>query len=141
MSCTSLSFSLSLAGPHDNFSPQSRLEKESTCFPLSLSLSMEVMSGLRKRVIVGLVLLMCTLTGHCSESAPSSASSSAAAAWRDARRDLRRMLEIVSHVEQSRARHSASTKAPSTSRTRTSTVEPKDLRNLKTDRGDQVVGE
>ncbi|XP_056284188.1 ALK and LTK ligand 2-like [Pseudoliparis swirei] len=104
-----------------------------------LSLSMEVMSGLRKRVIVGLVLLMCTLTGHCSESAPSSASSSAAAAWRDARRDLRRMLEIVSHVEQSRARHSASTKAPSTSRTRTSTVEPKDLRNLKTDRGDQVV--
>ncbi|XP_068433677.1 aLK and LTK ligand 2a [Clinocottus analis] len=97
------------------------------------------MSGLRKHVTMGLVLLMCTLTGHCGGSAPSPAQSSAAAARREARQDLRRMLEIVRHVEQSRGRHRANTEAPSTSLTRSSPVEPKDLRNLKTDRGDQVV--
>ncbi|XP_034383968.1 ALK and LTK ligand 2-like [Cyclopterus lumpus] len=97
------------------------------------------MSGLRKRVTMGLVLLMCTLTGHCGESAPSSAPSSATAAWRDARKDLRRMLEIVSQVEHSRGRHSTNTATTLTSRMRSSTVEPKDVRNLKTDRGDQVV--
>uniref|UniRef100_A0A8C2Z5W7 ALK and LTK ligand 2a n=1 Tax=Cyclopterus lumpus TaxID=8103 RepID=A0A8C2Z5W7_CYCLU len=84
------------------------------------------MSGLRKRVTMGLVLLMCTLTGHCGESAPSSAPSSATAAWRDARKDLRRMLEIVSQVEHSRGRHSTNTATTLTSRMRI--VFPRDLR-------------
>ncbi|XP_054475107.1 ALK and LTK ligand 2a-like [Anoplopoma fimbria] len=103
------------------------------------------MSGLRKHVTMGLVLLMCTLTDHCGESAPSAApsssssSSSSSAVGRDARQDLRRMVEIVRHVEQRGGRHGASTEAPSTSRVRSSPVEPKDLRSLKTDRGDQVV--
>ncbi|XP_068580733.1 aLK and LTK ligand 2a [Cebidichthys violaceus] len=97
------------------------------------------MSGLRKRVIMGLVLLLCTLTAHCGESAPSAAPSSDAAAGTEARQDLRRMIEIVRHVEQSRGRHSANREAPSPSQTRSSAVELKDLNRLKTDRGDQVV--
>ncbi|KAM6905730.1 aLK and LTK ligand 2a [Lycodopsis pacificus] len=97
------------------------------------------MSGPRKHVTMGLVLLMCTLTGHCGESAPSAAPSSATAAGREAQQDLRRMIEIVRYVEQSRGRHSANREAPSTSRTRSSPVEPKDLNTSKTDRGDQVV--
>eukprot|EP00064_Thunnus_orientalis_P010215 superscaffoldBa00001363_g10241 len=95
------------------------------------------MSRLRRHFTMGLVLLMCTLTGHCSESAPSAAP---AAAGRDAQRDLRRMAEIVRHVEESRGHHSAKTEAPLTARARTTPVEPKDLSNLKIDRGDQVVG-
>ncbi|XP_042246896.1 ALK and LTK ligand 2-like [Thunnus thynnus] len=94
------------------------------------------MSRLRRHFTMGLVLLMCTLTGHCSESAPSAAP---AAAGRDAQRDLRRMAEIVRHVEESRGHHSAKTEAPLTARARTTPVEPKDLSNLKIDRGDQVV--
>ncbi|XP_070782530.1 aLK and LTK ligand 2a [Enoplosus armatus] len=93
------------------------------------------MSGLRKHFNMGLVLLMCTLTGHCSDSAPSAA----AAAGRDARQDLRRIVEIVRHVEDSRGRHGAKTEAPLTSRAGSSLVEPKDLRSLKTNRGEQVV--
>ncbi|XP_049914376.1 ALK and LTK ligand 2b-like [Epinephelus moara] len=88
------------------------------------------MSGLRKHVTMGLVLLMCTLTGHCSESAPSSAPAAAG-------RDLRRMVEIVRHVEENRGRHSAKTEAPLTSRVRSTPVEPRDL--LRVDRGDQAV--
>ncbi|XP_070705788.1 aLK and LTK ligand 2a [Pempheris klunzingeri] len=93
------------------------------------------MSGLRKHFNMGLVLLMCTLTGHSSESAPTAATSGG----RDAQRDLRRIVEIMRHAEDSRGRHSAKTDAPVTSRVRSSTAEPQDLRNLKTDRGDQVV--
>ncbi|TDH00440.1 hypothetical protein EPR50_G00188360 [Perca flavescens] len=96
------------------------------------------MSGLRKHVTMRLVLLICTLTGHCSVSAPSAAPAPAAAG-RGAQQDLMRMVEIVKHVEESRGRHSAKTEAPSTSRSRTSPVEPKELSNLKTDRGDQTV--
>ncbi|XP_078131107.1 aLK and LTK ligand 2a [Sander vitreus] len=96
------------------------------------------MSGLRKHVTMRLVLLICTLTGHCSVSAPSAAPAPAAAG-RDAQQDLMRMVEIVKYVEESRGRHSAKTEAPLTSRSRSSPVEPKDLRNLKTDRGDQTV--
>ncbi|XP_044026261.1 ALK and LTK ligand 2-like [Siniperca chuatsi] len=92
------------------------------------------MSGLRKHFSMGLVLLMCTLTGHCSESAPSAAPAAAAAAGSDAQQDLRRMVEIVKHVEESRGRHGAKTE-----RERSSPVEPRDLRNVKTDRGEQVV--
>ncbi|XP_059212730.1 ALK and LTK ligand 2-like [Centropristis striata] len=102
------------------------------------------MSGLRKHVTMGLVLLMCTLTSHSSESAPSAApvSAAAAAGGRDAQQDWRRMVEVVRHVEENRGRHSLKTEAPFTSvtnRERSSQVEPKDLRNLKTDRGEQAV--
>ncbi|GAA6234323.1 protein FAM150B-like [Lates japonicus] len=106
------------------------------------------MNGLRKHFTMGLVLLMCTLTGHCGESAPSSAAApSAAATGRNAQQqqqqeqqqDLWRMVDIVKHVEESRARNSAKTEAPLTSRVKTSPAEPKDLRNLKADRGDQAV--
>lgn len=119
----------------------------STSFPRSVgegvhffSLSTGAMSGLRKHVTMRLVLLICTLTGHCSVSAPSAAPAPAAAG-RGAQQDLMRMVEIVKHVEESRGRHSAKTEAPLTSRSRSSPVEPKDLHNMKTDRGDQTVGE
>ncbi|KAI9544136.1 hypothetical protein NQZ68_005186 [Dissostichus eleginoides] len=95
------------------------------------------MSGLRKHVTMALVLLMCALTGHSSESAPSEALQSAAGG-RDAQQDWRRMVEIVKHVEDNRGRHSAKTAAPLTARS--PAVEPNDLRKLKTARGDQTVG-
>nr|XP_046229277.1 ALK and LTK ligand 2-like [Scatophagus argus] len=99
------------------------------------------MSGLRKHFNMGLVLLMFTLTGHCSESAPSvsPAATAAAAGGRDARQDLRRIVEIVKHVDENRGRHSARTEAPLTSWATRSPMEPKDLRNLKTNRGEKVV--
>ncbi|KAG8011307.1 ALK and LTK ligand 2, partial [Nibea albiflora] len=96
------------------------------------------MNGLRRHFNMGLVLLMCTLTGHCSESAPSPAPT-AAAAGRDAQQGMRRLVEIVKHVENSRVRHSTKTKTPFTTQERIAPVEPKDLRNLKTDRGDPAV--
>lgn len=98
------------------------------------------MSGLRKHFNMGLVLLMCALTGHCSESAPSAAPA-AASAGRDAQMDWRRIVEIVKHAGESRSLHSAKTDAPLTQRPRSSPAEPKDLRNLKTDRGEKAVGE
>ncbi|KAL6095969.1 alkal2 [Pungitius sinensis] len=97
------------------------------------------MSGLRKHVTVALVLLMCALTGHCGESAPSAAPSSAEAGGEHVTQDLRRMMEVVRNVAHGRIRHIANTKAPQTPRTASSALEPKDLRNLKTNRGDQVV--
>ncbi|KAM9339173.1 aLK and LTK ligand 2a [Symphorus nematophorus] len=107
------------------------------------------MSRLRRHFNMGLVLLMCTLTGHCSESAPSAAlpaagggaAAAAAAAGRDPQQeDWRRIVEMVKHVEESRARHTARTEAPVTSRAVMSApVEPKDLRSLKTERGDKTV--
>nr|XP_020443418.1 protein FAM150B [Monopterus albus] len=97
---------------------------------------MGAMNGLRKHFTMGLVLLMCTLTGHCSVSALSVA---AAAAGRDTQQDLKRGVEIVKHVEESRGRHSAPMEAPSTSRVRTFPVIPKDLRNLKTDKRDDAA--
>lgn len=90
------------------------------------------MSGLRKHFTMGLVLLMCTLTSHCG-CAPSAAP---VASGRDAQ-DYRRMIEVVKHVEESRSRNSAKTESPLTSRARTSAVEPRDLRSVKTERGDQ----
>ncbi|KAM8831347.1 aLK and LTK ligand 2a [Spinachia spinachia] len=97
------------------------------------------MSGLRKRVTVGVVLLMCALTGHCRGSAPSAAPSPAAAGGEHVTQDLRRMMEIVRNVEHGRIRHIADTEAGPIPRTRSPGLEPKDLRNLKTNRGDQVV--
>ncbi|XP_076612859.1 aLK and LTK ligand 2a [Chaetodon auriga] len=96
------------------------------------------MSGLRRHFSMGLVLLMCALTSHYGESAPSAAPA-AAAGGRDAQQDLRRIVEIMKHVEESRGRHSVKTDAPSTSRARTSAVEPTDLRNSKTSRGERAV--
>ncbi|XP_041660674.1 ALK and LTK ligand 2-like [Cheilinus undulatus] len=93
------------------------------------------MIGLRRHFSMGLVLLMCTLTGHCSESAPSVAPSASTAAGKDTPQDLKRMVEIVKHVEESRGK----TEAAVTSGARISPVEPRDLHSMKTDRGDQVV--
>lgn len=99
------------------------------------------MSGARKYVNMGLVLLMCTLTGHCGESAPSAAPAAAAGGSRDAQMDWRRVVEMVKHVEDSRSRHSPRTDAPATSRTRSSTAEPRDLRSLRTEKAEKNVGE
>lgn len=90
------------------------------------------MNGLRTHFTMGLVLLVCALTGHCGRSAPA-----AAAGGGRARRDLRRMVQIVKHVEEGRGRHGAEADSP----VHASPAEPKDLRNLKTDRGAQAVGE
>ncbi|KAI3364289.1 hypothetical protein L3Q82_011094, partial [Scortum barcoo] len=100
------------------------------------------MSGLRRHFNMGLVLVMCALTGHCGRSAPSAAPP-AAPGGGEAQRHLRRIVEIVKHVEESRGRHATRTEAPSTwtsARPRGSAAErKKDLRNLKVDRGDQAV--
>ncbi|KAF3702863.1 ALK and LTK ligand 2 Protein FAM150B Precursor [Channa argus] len=88
------------------------------------------MRELRKHFTMGLVLLMCALIGHSSESAPSAAPETPLTC-RGVQRYLRRVVEIVKHVEESRGRHSARTEAPFTMRARTSLVEPKDLRHLK----------
>ncbi|XP_041815208.1 ALK and LTK ligand 2-like [Chelmon rostratus] len=97
------------------------------------------MSGLRRHFSMGLALLMCALTGHCGESAPSAAPAAAAAGGRDAQRDLRRMVEIIKHVEESRGRHGAKTEAPSTARTGSPPAEPKVLRSSKTNREEKAV--
>ncbi|KAM9703122.1 aLK and LTK ligand 2a [Menidia menidia] len=111
------------------------------------------MSGLRRHVMMGLVLLMCTLTEHCSESAPctsptsttststsstTSTTSAASAAGGDALRDLKRIVEIVKHVEDHRGRHGGKTEAPQTSRTESSTLVQRDFRN-RTERGNHAV--
>lgn len=83
---------------------------------------------------------MCALTDHCSESAPSAAPA-AASVGRDAQMDWRRIAEVVKHVHDSQSRHSAKTEAPSTTRTRSAPVEPKDLHILKTDKSEKTVGE
>ncbi|KAK2890157.1 hypothetical protein Q8A73_018457 [Channa argus] len=99
------------------------------------------MRELRKHFTMGLVLLMCALTGHSSESAPSAAPETPLTC-RGVQRYLRRVVEIVKHVEESRGRHSARTEAPFTMRARTSLVEPKDLRHLKIkNKGKESVGE
>ncbi|KAF0023554.1 hypothetical protein F2P81_024184 [Scophthalmus maximus] len=46
------------------------------------------------------------------------------------------MVQIVKHVEEGRGRHGAEADSP----VHASPAEPKDLRNLKTDRGAQAVG-
>ncbi|XP_014823034.1 PREDICTED: protein FAM150B [Poecilia mexicana] len=89
------------------------------------------MSAPRKPVVVGLLLLMCALTEHCGESAPT------AAAGGDAPRSLRRMVEIMKHVEDNRGRHAARTEAPLTPRAvGSASVEQRDFRG-KTDKGNQ----
>ncbi|XP_047244379.1 ALK and LTK ligand 2-like [Girardinichthys multiradiatus] len=91
------------------------------------------MSAPHKPVIVGLLLLLSTLTEHCGEGAP------ATAAGGDAQRNLRRMAEIMKHVEESRGRHAARTEAPLTPRAVGSgSAEHRDIRG-KTDKGNQAL--
>lgn len=93
------------------------------------------MSAPRKPVVVGLLLLMCALTEHCGESAPT------AAAGGDAPRSLRRMVEIMKHVGDNRGRHPTRTEAQLTPRAVDSaSVEQRDFRG-KTDKGNQALGE
>lgn len=100
------------------------------------------MNGVRKHFGVGLLLLTCVLTSHCSESAPAATTDPAAASSdRDAPLDLRRLVVLVRHVDDSRSHLSAKTVAPLTSRAWTSPKEPKDLRSLKTDRRVKAFGE
>ncbi|XP_029705672.1 aLK and LTK ligand 2a [Takifugu rubripes] len=98
------------------------------------------MDGVRKHFGVGLLLLTCALTSHCSESATVAVTDAAAAsAGMDAPLDLRLVL-IVKHVEDSRSHLSAKTEAPLASRVWTSPTGSKDLRNLKTARRVKAVG-
>lgn len=93
------------------------------------------MSAPRKPVIIGLMLLMCALTKHFGESAPT------AAAGGNAQRNLRRMVEIMKHVEKNRGRHTARTEAPLTPRAvGSASAEQRDFRG-KTDKGNQALGE
>lgn len=97
------------------------------------------MSGARKYVSMGLVLLVCTLTGHCGEGAPSvSAQSSSSSSSRESQSEWRRMMEMVRHAENARSGQGSRTDAPATSRARVSTAEP---RSQKTDRAEKSVGE
>ncbi|XP_061602814.1 ALK and LTK ligand 2-like isoform X2 [Cololabis saira] len=92
------------------------------------------MSGPRRSVIIGLMILMCAMTDHCSESAPSTGPTARVTA---ASGNLRRMAEIVRHVE-SRGRNGAKTEAPSSSRPESSSAEHKDARN-RTEKGNHAV--
>ncbi|KAM3861104.1 aLK and LTK ligand 2a [Diretmus argenteus] len=95
------------------------------------------MSGLRKPVTMELVLLMCTLiTGHRGESAPTAAPTVPGG---DAQ-SLRRIAHLVKHVEENRGRSGgAATVSPLTSPVRGSPGAPRDLRHIKSDRGDQII--
>lgn len=98
------------------------------------------MDGVRKHFGVGLLLLTCALTSHCSESAPVAVTDAAtASAGRDAPLDLRLVL-IVRHVEDSRSHLSAKTEAPLASRAWTFPTGSRDLRHLKTARRVKAVG-
>lgn len=93
------------------------------------------MSELCKPGIIGLVLLICTTTGQWAQSAPVPTAPPVA---RDDKSMFRRIVEIVRHVEERRSERSAETASQSTSR-KESPGEPRDLRNLKSDSGDQVI--
>ncbi|XP_029966471.1 aLK and LTK ligand 2a [Salarias fasciatus] len=96
------------------------------------------MSGLRKRVIMGLVLLLCALTDHCGESAPSAAPSPADAGA-GAQQDFRRLVEIVKHVEDSRGHHGARMDSPLTPLARSAEQEQRDAHSLRAERGTQAA--
>ncbi|XP_068614656.1 ALK and LTK ligand 2-like [Brachionichthys hirsutus] len=96
------------------------------------------MSELRKHFNMWLVLLMCALTGHCAESAPSAALARDAAGA-GAPRSLRRAVQVLKQAEESRHHPGVRTEALVTSQTRISPGEPWDLRNLKTDTREKTV--
>lgn len=100
------------------------------------------MNGVRKHFVVGLLLLTYALACRCSESASTATTSAAtASAGRDRMMVLRGLVEIVRNVEDSRNHLSAKTETPLMSRARTSPTDPKDSRNMKTDRRVKAVGE
>ncbi|XP_015232250.1 PREDICTED: protein FAM150B [Cyprinodon variegatus] len=91
------------------------------------------MSAPRKPVIMGLLLLLCALTEHCAQSAPT------VGAAGDAQRGFRRMVAIMKHVGESRGRHASRTEAPLTPRAvGSASVEQRDVRS-KTDKGNQAL--
>ncbi|XP_010862383.1 ALK and LTK ligand 2 [Esox lucius] len=92
------------------------------------------MSGLRKPVVMGFVLLICTTTCHSEERALSAAPTVA----KNNQSLLRRIADIVKHVEESYDENGADAASQWTSRME-SRVEPKHLRNLKTDSSDQII--
>ncbi|XP_013867013.1 aLK and LTK ligand 2a [Austrofundulus limnaeus] len=98
------------------------------------------MNGQRRPVFTGLLVLMCALSEHRGQSAPTAAP--ARPAGGDALRSLaRRMVEVVRHVDGGRGRHSARTEAPvvtSRAGSWSSSVELRDLRS-RTERGGPVV--
>lgn len=96
------------------------------------------MSGPRKHFAMGLVLLLCALTGR-SVCAPSAASPTGYAQQKEEKEDYRRLVEAVRHVDESRGRSSARIDAPFFSRSRVSALEARDLRSSRTDRREQVA--
>ncbi|KAF7198728.1 aLK and LTK ligand 2a [Nothobranchius furzeri] len=94
------------------------------------------MSEQRKRVLMGLLLLVCVLSEHCGESAPSPATR---AHGRNAPRNLKRVGGIVRHVEERRGRLGTfRTEAPLTSRAGRSSVQLRGFRG-RTERVKQAV--
>lgn len=104
---------------------------------VNFSPSVRAMSGRRKPVIMGLVLLICTITGHCVENVSATATPTVA---RGDKSLLRRIADMAKHVDESRSQDGPKSEFQSTSR-KESYVEPWDLRNLKSDSGDQIIGE
>ncbi|XP_028295739.1 aLK and LTK ligand 2a [Gouania willdenowi] len=104
---------------------------------------MGALRALRTHFAVGLVLLLFMLTGHCSHCAPSPAPAVDVEVdvdvegGVDVKVDVRRMVELVKHVEKSRGHHGVKTPALGASRQRT--VEQKQLRTVKTERGTQAA--
>ncbi|XP_037541396.1 ALK and LTK ligand 2 [Nematolebias whitei] len=87
------------------------------------------MSGQRRRVLTGLLLLLCALSEHGGQSAPAAGPAHARAFGEDAPRSLTRLM-MVRRVEGTRERHSARTEAPVTSRAGSaSSVELRDFRS------------
>ncbi|CAB1343280.1 unnamed protein product [Coregonus sp. 'balchen'] len=92
------------------------------------------MSVLSEPVVIGLVLLICTTTGHC-EIEPAVSPTVA----RNDKSLLMRKVDTVKHVQESCIENGVNAASQSISR-RESRVEARDLRNLKRDSGDQVIG-
>ncbi|KAK6295548.1 hypothetical protein J4Q44_G00347740 [Coregonus suidteri] len=91
------------------------------------------MSVLSEPVVIGLVLLICTTTGHC-EIEPAVSPTVA----RNDKSLLMRKVDTVKHVQESCIENGVNAASQSISR-RESRVEARDLRNLKRDSGDQVI--
>ncbi|KAK0141110.1 ALK and LTK ligand 2 [Merluccius polli] len=89
------------------------------------------MSELRKACTMGLLLLLCALSGHFGESAPRGAT---AAARSDS--SSRQYAAIVKHMDRSRDHSSTETATRSPGRREPPTV-PRDLRNLRAERADK----
>uniref|UniRef100_A0A8C6WJG3 ALK and LTK ligand 2 n=1 Tax=Neogobius melanostomus TaxID=47308 RepID=A0A8C6WJG3_9GOBI len=94
------------------------------------------MCGPRKHFAMGLVLLLCALTGR-SVCAPSAASPTGYAQQKE-REDFRRLVEAVRHVDESRVRGRARIDAPFSYRSRVSALEARDLRSSRMNRGEMV---